>query len=140
MAARVWSSLCWREDAKIVPYTAIPVAMPIWRKVVLTPEAIPERWGVTTPTAVEASGGCAHPRPGAGHDEAGDEVGPGARSVEPGHKQQADPDQKEAGTDEPTDRHVGAEPPSDRRRYQGHPTHDQKPEARPEGRVTKVVL
>jgi hypothetical protein len=39
------------------------VAMPIWRKVVLTPEAMPERWGVTTPTAVEASGGLTIPDP-----------------------------------------------------------------------------
>ena len=39
------------------------MAMPIWRKVVLTPEAMPERWGVTTPTAVEASGGLTIPDP-----------------------------------------------------------------------------
>jgi hypothetical protein len=41
----------------------MPVAMPIWRKVVLTPEAMPERWGATTPTAVEASGGLTIPLP-----------------------------------------------------------------------------
>ena len=41
----------------------MPVAMPIWRKVVLRPEAMPERWGATTPTAVEASGGLTIPLP-----------------------------------------------------------------------------
>src|ERR1039458_10456845 len=48
----------WRiDDVKIDPKAATLVAMPIWRKVVLTPEAMPERSGETTPTAVEATGG-----------------------------------------------------------------------------------
>ena len=41
----------------------MPVAMPTWRKVELIPDAIPARWGATTPTAVEASGGFTRPTP-----------------------------------------------------------------------------
>ena len=39
----------------------MPVAMPTWRKVELTPLAMPERSTGTTPTAVEASGGLIMP-------------------------------------------------------------------------------
>ena len=46
---------------KIEPRAAMPVAMPTWRKVELTPEAMPARSTVTTPTAVEASGGLIMP-------------------------------------------------------------------------------
>ena len=52
------------------PRPAIPVAIPIWRNVELIPLAIPARSGVTTPIAVEASGGLTRPTPGAGQDEA----------------------------------------------------------------------
>ena len=48
---------------KIEPRAAMPVAMPTWRKVELTPDAIPERSGATTPTAVEASGVLIMPMP-----------------------------------------------------------------------------
>jgi hypothetical protein len=41
----------------------MPVAIPTWRKVVLMPEAIPDRCGGTTPTAVDASGGLIRPTP-----------------------------------------------------------------------------
>ena len=48
---------------KIEPSAAMPVAIPTCRKVELTPEAMPERSGVTTPTAVEASGTLIRPMP-----------------------------------------------------------------------------
>jgi len=41
----------------------MPVAMPTWRKVELMPEAMPDREGGTTPTAVEASGVLMNPVP-----------------------------------------------------------------------------
>src|SRR6516165_12317396 len=40
----------------MVPRAAMLTAIPIWRNVVLTPEAIPARSGSTTPIAVAASG------------------------------------------------------------------------------------
>jgi hypothetical protein len=43
--------------AKIEPSAAMPVAMPTWRNVELTPDAMPAWCGGTTPIAVEASGG-----------------------------------------------------------------------------------
>ena len=48
---------------KIVPSAAIPVAVPTWRSVELIPDAMPERAGSTTPTAVEASGTLTRPMP-----------------------------------------------------------------------------
>ncbi len=42
----------------------MPVAMPIWRNVALTPDAMPALYGGTTPIAVEASGGFTMPPPG----------------------------------------------------------------------------
>ena len=45
------------------PQAAIPVAMPIWRKVEFTPEAIPARAGSTIPTAAVASAGLVMPIP-----------------------------------------------------------------------------
>ena len=42
---------------KIAPSTAMPVAMPTWRNVLLAPEAMPLRCGCTTETAPEASTG-----------------------------------------------------------------------------------
>ena len=41
----------------------MPVAMPICRKVELMPDAMPDLSGVTTPTAVEASGTLMKPMP-----------------------------------------------------------------------------
>src|SRR5439155_22606314 len=48
---------------KIAPRVAIPVAMPTWRNVLLTPEAIPARSLGATPMAVDASGGLVRPTP-----------------------------------------------------------------------------
>ena len=48
---------------KIAPSAAIPVAIPIWRNVLLIPEAIPARRGSTTLTAVDASGALTRPMP-----------------------------------------------------------------------------
>jgi hypothetical protein len=39
------SPACAAEDAKIEPQAPMPAAVPIWRKVVLLPEAMPKRWG-----------------------------------------------------------------------------------------------
>ena len=55
--------LCCIAAVKIEPSAAIPVAMPIWRNVALTPEAMPAWCGGTTPIAVEASGGLTRPPP-----------------------------------------------------------------------------
>ena len=49
--------------AKIDPKAAMLMAKPICLNVELTPEAIPDRCGVTTPIAVEASGGLTRPAP-----------------------------------------------------------------------------
>ena len=49
--------------SRIAPSTAIPVAIPTWRKVLLIPDAIPAFCGGTTLTAVEASGGFTSPIP-----------------------------------------------------------------------------
>jgi hypothetical protein len=46
-----------------VPSSAMPMAVPTWRKVELMPEAMPSCCGGTTPTAVEASGGFTRPTP-----------------------------------------------------------------------------
>ena len=48
---------------KIEPNAAIPVAVPTCRKVELMPDAIPDRAGSTTPTAVDASGTLIRPTP-----------------------------------------------------------------------------
>ena len=48
---------------KTAPRTAIPVAMPTWRKVLFAPEAMPLRWGCTTETAPEARTGFTMPIP-----------------------------------------------------------------------------
>ena len=61
----------------------MPAAMPIWRNVALTPDAIPAFCGGTTPIAVEASGGLTMPAPSAGHDEPGDQVRPVLPPVSP---------------------------------------------------------
>ena len=45
------------------PSTAMPVAMPTWRNVLLAPEAMPLRWGCTTETAPEARTGLTMPMP-----------------------------------------------------------------------------
>ena len=60
-SALVMPSVTWW--AKIEPSAAMPVAMPTWRKVEFTPEAMPARSGRTTPTAVEASGTLISPMP-----------------------------------------------------------------------------
>ena len=69
----------------------MPVAMPTWRKVELTPEAMPARSGATTPTAVEASGTLISPMPRPGDDQA---RGSGASTSEStgdaAHQQQPD--------------------------------------------------
>ena len=49
--------------ARMRPSAATPVAIPIWRKVELMPEAMPARAGSTTPTAVDASGTFTRPQP-----------------------------------------------------------------------------
>ena len=48
---------------KSAPSPAIPVAIPICRNVLFVPDAMPERSGETTPTAVEASAGFVRPTP-----------------------------------------------------------------------------
>ncbi|GMA87847.1 hypothetical protein GCM10025868_30970 [Angustibacter aerolatus] len=50
-------------DENTVPSVAMPVAMPTWRNVELAPEAMPDRCGGTTPTAVDASGTLIRPVP-----------------------------------------------------------------------------
>ena len=45
------------------PSTAMPVAMPTWRNVLLAPDAMPLRWGWTTETAPEARTGFTMPTP-----------------------------------------------------------------------------
>ena len=55
----------------------MPVAMPTWRKVEFTPEAMPARAGATTPTAVETSGGLIMPTP------MPETIRPGIRCVHP---------------------------------------------------------
>ena len=50
-------TLCSTEVEKMDPSAAMATASPTWRKVELTPDAMPTRLGATTPTAVEASGG-----------------------------------------------------------------------------------
>ena len=55
--------LCASAALKIEPRAAMPAAMPIWRNVALTPDAIPAFCGGTTPIAVEASGGLTRPAP-----------------------------------------------------------------------------
>ena len=52
-----------KAAAKIEPSAAMPVAMPTWRNVELTPDAMPAWCGGTTPIAVEASGGLTIPAP-----------------------------------------------------------------------------
>ena len=54
----------------------MPAAMPTWRNVALTPEAIPAFCGGTTPIAVDASGGLTSPAPRP------DTMKPGIRSVQ----------------------------------------------------------
>jgi hypothetical protein len=49
--------------SKIEPSTATETAIPIWRNVELTPEAMPASSGRTTQTAVAASGGVTRPAP-----------------------------------------------------------------------------
>ena len=61
-ATRAITSSCTLPENS-VPSSAMPVAIPTWRKVELMPEAIPARCGGTTPTAVEASGGFTIPAP-----------------------------------------------------------------------------
>jgi hypothetical protein len=63
--------------ANRVPKTAIPVAMPTWRNVVLMPEAIPAAQGGTRPTAVAASAGLTRPDPTPAT------ISPGNRWVQP---------------------------------------------------------
>ena len=59
-AAEVWLTIwLW----KTAPSTAMPVAMPTCRNVLLAPEAMPLRWGCTTETAPEASTGFTVPMP-----------------------------------------------------------------------------
>ena len=48
---------------KIAPSTAMPVAIPTWRKVLFVPEAIPLRCGSTTEIEAEASTGLTMPMP-----------------------------------------------------------------------------
>src|ERR1700712_5747608 len=50
-------------EANNEPKVAMPVAIPTCRKVELMPEAMPDRAGSTTPTAVEANGGLTSPVP-----------------------------------------------------------------------------
>ena len=54
----------------------MPAAMPIWRNVELTPDAMPAFCGGTTPIAVEASGGLTSPPPNP------DTMNPGIRCVQ----------------------------------------------------------
>ena len=61
-ATRASTSSCTLLENS-VPSSAMPVAIPTWRKVELMPEAMPARCGGTTPTAVEASGGFTIPAP-----------------------------------------------------------------------------
>jgi DNA-binding Lrp family transcriptional regulator len=62
-SGEAWLRLCSIAEVKIEPRAAMPAAMPIWRNVVLTPDAIPAFCGGTTPIAVEASGGLTRPAP-----------------------------------------------------------------------------
>ena len=48
---------------KTAPSTAMPVAMPTWRNVLLAPEAMPLRWGCTTEMAPDARAGLTMPIP-----------------------------------------------------------------------------
>ncbi len=66
----------WIRLVRMLPSAATPVAMPTWRNVELMPDAMPARWGATTPTAVDASGGLMRPAP------APDTIRPGSRCVQ----------------------------------------------------------
>ena len=58
--AEVWLTIwLW----KTAPSTAMPVAMPTWRKVLLAPDAIPLRCGSTTEMEADASTGFTIPIP-----------------------------------------------------------------------------
>jgi hypothetical protein len=61
-ATRASTSSCTLLENS-VPSSAMPVAIPTWRKVELMPEAMPACCGGTTPTAAEASGGFTIPAP-----------------------------------------------------------------------------
>ena len=101
----------WAEIAavKIEPRAAMPVAMPICRKVELTPEAIPALL-----RRDHADGGGRERRvhqaaAGPGDDEPGDQVRPARQAGQPGHHDEADADQQQAGTDQPPGGHPLAE-------------------------------
>ena len=84
----------------------MPVAMPTWRKVELTPEAIPD---AVRGDHADRGGGQrrvdqADAEPG--DREAGDEVGPRRVGLDAADEQQADAQDQEAGTDQPLRRHL----------------------------------
>src|SRR2546423_12873276 len=55
--------LCCSAELKIEPSAAMPAAMPIWRNVELTPDAIPAFCGGDTASAVGDRGGGGHSSP-----------------------------------------------------------------------------
>ena len=78
---------------KIEPSAAMPMAMPTWRKVELTPEAIPERSGRDHADRRRGERHVDQADADAGHDQAGDQVRPLGRVGAGGdaaHQEQAE--------------------------------------------------
>ena len=97
--------------ARMLPSAATPVAIPIWRKVELIPDAIPARAGSTTPTAVEASGTLTRPQPTPATIIPGSRWVQSSRRRDPAHQHQAGADQQESGGDQELRGHVTGEAP-----------------------------
>jgi hypothetical protein len=115
--------------------------MPIWRKVVFTPEAMPERVWLTTPTAVEASGGLTMPLPTPATTKPGTRWVHEVSSIDAGHEQESrHSDQEESRADQPANRHVRGEPPGNGGRHQAAGGDREETEPGAERRVAEIVL
>jgi len=122
------------------PRPAMPVAMPTWRKVELMPEAIPARSGVTTPIAVEASGGLTSPTPAPATMNPGIRCVQSTRRLRPSHHQDSHSDQRQAGGDQQPNRHVGGQAPGERRGEHDAARDHQQAQARLKRRIAEHVL
>ncbi len=133
VCARIW---LW----KTAPSTAMPVAMPTWRNVLLAPEAMPLRWGCTTEIAPDARTGFTVTDTDPAEDEAGQEHRPGGVRVRRRHEQQPARHEQHADPEQEAGLHPYGQPTGEEGHEEGQQRQRQEAHAGGQRAVAEVVL
>src|SRR4051812_38059431 len=104
------------RDWTSAPNAAIPAAMPSWRALLLTPEAILLWRGGTTASAATVTVGLTSPEPAPQTTSPGDQVGPRAVRVDAVHRDQPTGTQRQGAGQRASDAEARGAPRGQQRR------------------------